>query len=80
MQNIFEESKNKTRVLVLSSQPSVAQLLLEVLQFHDKDFDFYLEDGSFKNSDTDFVIFETWSFNSENYPRKFCILIFLYKC
>ena len=59
MQNIFEESKNKTRVLVLSSQPSVAQLLLEVLQFHDKDFDFYLEDGSFKNSDTDFVIFET---------------------
>ena len=59
MQNIFEESKNKTRVLVLSSQPTVAQLLLEVLQFHEKDFDFYLEDGSFSNSDTDFVIFET---------------------
>lgn len=59
MQNIFEESKNKTRVLVLSSQPAVAQILLEVLQFHEKDFDFYLEDGSFKNSDTDFVILET---------------------
>ena len=59
MQNILEQSKNKTRVLVLSSQPSVTQLLLEVLRFHEKDFDFYLEDGSFKNSDTDFVILET---------------------
>ena len=59
MQNIFEESKNKTRVLVLSSQPAVTQLLLEVLHFHEKDFDFYLEDGSFSNADNDFVIIET---------------------
>ena len=59
MQNIFEESKNKTRVLVLSSQPAVTQLLLEVLYFHEKDFDFYLEDGSFSNADNDFVIIET---------------------
>ena len=59
MQNILEQSKNKTRVLVISSQPAVAQLLIDVLQFHDKDFDFYLEDGSFSYADNDFVIFET---------------------
>ncbi|MGA9211741.1 hypothetical protein [Kaistella sp.] len=59
MQNILEESKNKTRVLVLSSQPSVTQLLIEVLNFHEKDFDFYLDNGVFNNSDNDFVILET---------------------
>lgn len=59
MQTILERSINKTRVLVLSSQPSVAKLLLAVLHFHEKDFDFYLEDGSFENSDNDFVILES---------------------
>ncbi|QOW10475.1 hypothetical protein Q73A0000_08905 [Kaistella flava (ex Peng et al. 2021)] len=59
MQNIFAESKNKTRVLVLSSQPSVMKLLLDVLNFHAKDFDFYLANGVFNNSNSDFVILET---------------------
>lgn len=59
MNKIFEESKNKTRVLVLSTQPSVAKLLLEVLDFHGKEFDFYLQNGHFNNSNNDFVIVET---------------------
>jgi len=59
MTEIFDESKNKTRVLVLSTQPSAAKLLLEVLHFHGKNFDFYLENGDFSNTDNDFVILET---------------------
>ena len=59
MGNIFEESKNKTRVLVLSTQSSVTKLLIEVLHFHEKEFDFYLENGDFSNSNNDFVILET---------------------
>lgn len=59
MENIFEESKNKTRVLVLSTRPSITKLLLEVLNFHGKDFDFYLDNGAFNNSNNDFVILET---------------------
>lgn len=59
MHNIFQESKNKTRVLILSTQPSVTQLLLEVLHFHQKNFDFYLENGKFNNENSDFVILET---------------------
>ena len=59
MQTILEQSINKTRVLVLSSQPSVAKLTLAVLKFHQKHFDFYLADASFENSANDFVIFET---------------------
>lgn len=59
MENIFEEFKNKTRVLVLSTQPSVMKLLLEVLHFHGKDFDYYLENGQFNNSNSDFIILET---------------------
>lgn len=62
MDKIFEESKNKTRVLIVSSQPSVAKLLLEVLRFHGKDFDFYLENGVGSNSNNDFVILETSDF------------------
>ncbi|WHF53099.1 hypothetical protein QGN23_07455 [Chryseobacterium gotjawalense] len=59
MENLFEESKNKTRVLILSTQASVARLFLEILQFHGKDFDFYSDNGVFTNSNNDFVIFET---------------------
>ena len=59
MENIFEEFKNKTRVLVLSTQSSVIKLLLEVLSFHGKDFDYHLEDGEFKNTGNDFVILES---------------------
>ena len=59
MENIFEEFKNKTRVLVLSTQPSIAKLLLEVLNFYGKDFDFYLDNGTFESSGSDFIILET---------------------
>ncbi len=59
MEKILEKSKNKTRVLVLSTQSSVTKLLIEVLHFHEKEFDFYLENGDFSNSNNDFVIFET---------------------
>ncbi|QDP86007.1 hypothetical protein FNJ88_10785 [Chryseobacterium sp. SNU WT5] len=59
MENNFEAFKNKTRVLVLSTQPSVSKLLIHVLEFNDKEFDFYLENGNAKNSYNDFVILET---------------------
>lgn len=59
MGNIFAESKNKTRVLVLSTQSSVTKLLIEVLNFYEKEFDFHLENGCFNNANHDFVILET---------------------
>ena len=58
----MEQSKNKTRVLVFSSQPSVAKLLLEVLGFHGKAYDSYLENGSTTHSNSDFAIFESSDF------------------
>ena len=57
--NIFEASKNKTRVLVLSTHSSVMKLLLEVLNFYQKEFDYYLDNGDFTNSNNDFVILQT---------------------
>ncbi len=56
---IFGYSQNKTRVLVYSSHPSVTKLLIQVLDFHGKDFDFFFENGFSKNSENDFVILET---------------------
>ena len=59
MIHIFDEAKNKTRVLVFSTHSSIAKLLHEVLHFYDKDFGFYLENGDFENSSSDFAILET---------------------
>lgn len=59
MENTFSEFKNKTRVLVLSTQTSVSKLLIEVLNFHQKEFDFYLKSSDFNNSNNDFIILET---------------------
>ena len=59
MANIFDEAKNKTRVLVFSTHSSIAKLLHEVLHFYDKDFGFYLENGDFENPSSDFAILET---------------------
>ena len=60
--NIFEESKNKTRVLLLSKHSSVMKLLIEVLNFYQKEFDYYLENGDYCNSNNDFVILQTSDF------------------
>lgn len=56
---IVTYAKHKTRVLVFSSYPSVSQLLLEVLDFNSKDFDFFLQSGESSKSANDFVILET---------------------
>lgn len=64
MENMFEEFKNKTRVLVLSTQPCVAKLLLEVLNFHSKDFDFYVENDLDNKNNSDFIILETCNLQS----------------
>ncbi|KIA88992.1 hypothetical protein [Kaistella jeonii] len=56
---LLDYSKEKTRVLIYTSNPSIAKLVVEVLNFSCKEFDFFLEDGLTKNDDNDFVIFET---------------------
>ena len=68
---IFEYSKNKTRVLVLSSIPSVAKLLKEVLDFNRKDFDYFLKEGSSSTHENDFVIFETSDIEKYRFGRRF---------
>jgi hypothetical protein len=61
MRNIFDPLKNKTRVLILSTQTSVPKLFLEVLDFHQKDYLFYSENNP--NSECDFVILATSDFH-----------------
>lgn len=56
---ILAYSKNKTRVLIYSSQPLIATIILEILQFHHKEFDYFLDNGISQQSKQDFVIFET---------------------
>lgn len=59
MEDKFQDFKDKTRVLILSSDPAIAQLFIDVLNFNEKDFDFYLTSGESRNGDSDFVILET---------------------
>ena len=56
---IISYSKNKTRVLVFSSQQKLSGLVLEILHFNDKEFDYFLADSEFRNEENDFVLFET---------------------
>lgn len=56
---ILNYSKNKTRVLLFTSQPSVSKLICEVLNFYGKEYDFFLQNRSSRIEENDFVIFET---------------------
>ena len=57
--DLLSSSKEKTRVLIYAVNPSISKLILEVLNFAGKEFDFFLNSGSTKNDNNDFVIFET---------------------
>ena len=52
-------SQHKTRVLIYSSYPKTAELVLHVLDFFGKNTDFILSNGKSKTADCDFVILET---------------------
>ena len=52
-------SQHKTRVLIYSSYPKTAKLVLHVLDFFGKNTDFILANGKSKTADCDFVILET---------------------
>ena len=52
-------SQHKTRVLIYSSYPKTAELVLHVLDFFGKNTDFILANGKSKTADCDFVILET---------------------
>lgn len=56
---IYEYSKNKTRVLMYTSVSSAMKILVSVLGFHNKNFDFFSENNFSKNPENDFVILET---------------------
>ena len=56
---ILLESKNKTRVLLFTAEQSVATLILQVLNFAGKEFDYILSSGNLKNEQKDFVLLET---------------------
>lgn len=60
--DLLDYSKEKTRVLIYTSDASITKLVLEVLHFHGKEFDYFLESGFNYNNDNDFVIFETSDF------------------
>ena len=52
-------SQHKTRVLIYSSYPKTAELVLHVLDFFGKKTDYILANGTSKTTDCDFVILET---------------------
>lgn len=52
-------SQHKTRVLIYSSHQKISGLMLYVLDFFGKEVDYFLENGSTKQADSDFVILET---------------------
>jgi len=56
---ILTYSNNKTRVVLYTSQFSIAKLVFQVLNFSGKEFDFFLINGENQVSDNDFVILET---------------------
>ena len=56
---LLSYATNKTRVLICTSPPSIIRLIIEVLNFYVKEFDYFLEDGSSKIEANDFVILET---------------------
>ena len=57
--DILSYSKDKTRVLIYTSNPSITHLFIEILNFYGKEFDFFLENESIQNEGNDFVILET---------------------
>ena len=59
MDTFFNASKNKTRVLILTSNSVIAKFFLHILHFNEKDFDFLLADGTSQDAGSDFVILET---------------------
>ena len=52
-------SQHKTRVLIYSSYPKTAELVLHVLDFLGKNTDYILVNGNSRTEDNDFVILET---------------------
>lgn len=56
---IFSSFRDKSRVLIYSKMPSVAQCLVHILDFHEKEFDYIFTDNSSSVSDQDFVILES---------------------
>ena len=56
---IFSSFRDKSRVLIFAKTPSLAKCLVHILNFHQKDFDFILEDNSPSISNQDFVILGT---------------------
>ena len=52
-------SQHKTRVLIYSSYPKNAELVLHVLDFFGKKTDYILANGNSRTEDNDFVILET---------------------
>lgn len=59
LQEIIQFSTHKTRVLIFTSHQSISKLVLDVLHFSGKEFDYFLSDQEFKNEENDFVLFET---------------------
>lgn len=52
-------SQNKTRVLLFTSLESVSNLVLDILHFNGKNFDYFLKNKELNEPENDFVILET---------------------
>lgn len=58
MEKFFKDATHKTRVLVLSTQPVLADFLIKILHFSGKEIDFLLSNHQCTNNGNDFAVIE----------------------
>ena len=75
MEKLLNSSKHKTRVLILTSCAEIAKLVLHVLNFNEKNFDFHLDNGESEESGNDFVILETFDLEKASAFKPNIVLI-----
>ncbi|MDO5615712.1 MAG: hypothetical protein Q4G16_05955 [Cruoricaptor ignavus] len=57
--NLYEQNKEKTRVLIGGQTTGIAELVIHILNFNDRKIDYILENGKSQIDGEDFVLLET---------------------
>lgn len=55
---LFEQNKDKTRVLITGNTSGISELIIKIIDFCGKDVDYILANGNAKNDGNDFLVFE----------------------
>lgn len=55
---LFEQNKDKTRVLITGNTPGINELIIKIIDFCGKDVDYILANGNTRSEGNDFLILE----------------------